>query len=58
MVLFVEVGNSEVHIATKYPELRLLGLSLENGGNGIFAIYKTDLVGILALDSTLSQISN
>lgn len=42
--LFVEVGNSEVHMPTKYPELPITWVEFENGGNGVFAINKTDLV--------------
>ncbi|MGO4894008.1 50S ribosomal protein L3 N(5)-glutamine methyltransferase [Flavobacterium sp. W21_SRS_FM6] len=42
--LFVEVGNSEVHMPIKYPDLPLTWVEFENGGSGIFAINKTDLV--------------
>jgi ribosomal protein L3 glutamine methyltransferase len=42
--LFVEVGNSEVHMPIKYPELPITWVEFENGGSGVFAINKTDLV--------------
>ena len=42
--LFVEVGNSEVHMPLKYPELPITWVEFENGGSGVFAINKTDLV--------------
>lgn len=42
--LFVEVGNSEVHMPVKYPELPITWVDFENGGNGVFAINKADLV--------------
>ncbi|MDP5032650.1 MAG: 50S ribosomal protein L3 N(5)-glutamine methyltransferase [Paraglaciecola sp.] len=42
--LFVEVGNSEVHMPIKYPDLPITWVEFENGGSGIFAINKTDLV--------------
>ncbi|BDX07530.1 50S ribosomal protein L3 N(5)-glutamine methyltransferase [Planctobacterium marinum] len=42
--LFVEVGNSLVHIPAAYPELPLHWVNLELGGDGIFAINKAELV--------------
>lgn len=42
--LFVEVGNSEVHMYTRYPELPIQWIEFENGGHGVFAINKNDLV--------------
>ena len=42
--LFVEVGNSEVHMPLKYPDLPITWVDFENGGSGVFAINKTDLV--------------
>jgi ribosomal protein L3 glutamine methyltransferase len=42
--LFVEVGNSEVHMYTRYPELPIQWVEFENGGHGVFAISKNDLV--------------
>ncbi|MCW8093115.1 50S ribosomal protein L3 N(5)-glutamine methyltransferase [Alteromonas sp. ASW11-130] len=42
--LFIEVGNSEVHMAQRFPELNVEWLSFENGGHGIFAIAKQSLV--------------
>lgn len=42
--LFVEVGNSEVHMYTRYPELPIQWIEFANGGHGVFAISKNDLV--------------
>lgn len=42
--LFVEVGNSEVHMPIKYPELPITWVDFEHGGSGVFAINKQDLV--------------
>lgn len=42
--LFVEVGNSLVHIPAVYPDLPLHWVNLEQGGDGIFAINKASLV--------------
>lgn len=42
--LFVEVGNSEVHMETRFPALAVTWLSFENGGQGIFAVNKATLV--------------
>lgn len=41
--LFVEVGNSEVHIATRFPGLHVDWCELSQGGSGIFAIQKETL---------------
>ena len=42
--LFVEVGNSEVHMYSRYPDLPIQWVEFENGGHGVFAISKNDLV--------------
>ncbi len=42
--LFVEVGNSEVHMSERFPGLEVIWLEFENGGSGIFAIRKNTLV--------------
>jgi ribosomal protein L3 glutamine methyltransferase len=42
--LFVEVGNSEVHMPIKYPDLPITWVEFERGGSGVFAISKHDLV--------------
>lgn len=42
--LFVEVGNSEVYMYSRYPELPIQWVEFENGGHGVFAISKNDLV--------------
>ena len=42
--LFVEVGNSQVHMQSQYPELPLQWLEFEHGGHGVFAISRQALV--------------
>jgi len=42
-LLIVEVGNSEVHLMTQFPQLPLIWIELEQGGNGVFAITAQDL---------------
>ncbi|RDV25158.1 50S ribosomal protein L3 N(5)-glutamine methyltransferase [Alteromonas aestuariivivens] len=41
--MLVEVGNSEVHMAARFPGLALNWVSLEQGGHGIFAVSKSAL---------------
>ena len=41
--LFVEVGNSLVHMEEKYPGLELQWLDFEFGGQGVFAVDKATL---------------
>lgn len=41
--LFVEVGNSMVHVQQQYPDLPLVWIDFEQGGHGIFAISNKDL---------------
>jgi ribosomal protein L3 glutamine methyltransferase len=41
--LFIEVGNSEVHMAQRFPGLKVNWLTFENGGHGIFAVSKAAL---------------
>jgi ribosomal protein L3 glutamine methyltransferase len=43
-LLVVEVGNSEVHLMEQYPDVSLIWVDLPNGGNGVFAITKEDLM--------------
>jgi ribosomal protein L3 glutamine methyltransferase len=42
--LFVEVGNSEVHMHARYPDLPIQWVEFEKGGQGVFAINKQPLV--------------
>lgn len=42
-VLFVEVGNSQVHMAELYPEVQFNWVELKNGGHGIFVLTKEQL---------------
>ncbi|MDC8831638.1 50S ribosomal protein L3 N(5)-glutamine methyltransferase [Alteromonas gilva] len=48
-VLFVEVGNSLVHMANRFPGLKIEWVELAHGGHGIFAVTKA------ALDSYKQQ---
>lgn len=41
--LFVEVGNSSVHMANRFPGLDVQWLSFERGGQGIFAVTRETL---------------
>ena len=42
--LFVEVGNSQVHVQEQYPELELDWVEFEHGGHGVFAVSKAALL--------------
>ncbi|MDN4502627.1 50S ribosomal protein L3 N(5)-glutamine methyltransferase [Alteromonadaceae bacterium BrNp21-10] len=42
--LFVEVGNSLVHMQQRYPDLPLQWVEFEHGGQGVFAINKQSLM--------------
>lgn len=42
-LLVVEVGNSEIHLMNSLPELPLVWVELENGGNGVFVITAAEL---------------
>ncbi|SEF76800.1 50S ribosomal protein L3 N(5)-glutamine methyltransferase [Marinobacterium lutimaris] len=42
-LLIIEVGNSEVHLMEQYPELPLMWVELESGGNGVFTITAPEL---------------
>lgn len=37
-LLVCEVGNSEIHLMQAYPDLPLIWVELEEGGNGVFVI--------------------
>lgn len=41
--MFVEVGNSEVHMETRFPGLQIEWIHFEFGGQGIFAVSKSAL---------------
>jgi len=47
--LFIEVGNSEVNFAQRFGDFEVRWCDLKQGGSGIFAIQKEDLVRQLAL---------
>jgi len=42
--LFVEVGNSQVHMNERYPGLPLTWVDFEQGGHGVFVINKAALL--------------
>ncbi len=42
--LFVEVGNSQVHVEQRFPGLELQWVNLSRGGQGIFAVSKSALL--------------
>lgn len=48
-LLVIEVGNSEVHLMQAYPELPLVRVELEAGGNGVFTITAPELRAHAAL---------
>ncbi len=48
-VLICEVGNSWVHMAELWPDVPFVWLSFEHGGEGVFAISRSDLVAAQAL---------
>lgn len=52
--LFVEVGNSEVNFAQRFGKFKVQWCTLVQGGNGIFAISKRDLLAQLPLLRSLS----
>ncbi|QLB12900.1 [LSU ribosomal protein L3P]-glutamine N5-methyltransferase [Bisgaardia hudsonensis] len=43
-VLVCEVGNSMIHLTEQYPDVPFKWQELKNGGVGVFALTKTDLV--------------
>ena len=45
--LFVEVGNSMVHMEAIYPEVPFEWIEFKHGGLGVFAINKQDLIDYL-----------
>jgi ribosomal protein L3 glutamine methyltransferase len=42
--MFVEVGNSEVHMASRFPGLEVTWCEFDLGGSGVFAVSKETLV--------------
>ncbi|EAR61735.1 50S ribosomal protein L3 N(5)-glutamine methyltransferase [Neptuniibacter caesariensis] len=43
-LLVVEVGNSEVHMMEQFPELPIVWIEFQRGGNGVFAITANELL--------------
>lgn len=43
-LLFVEIGNSMIHMQEQYPDVPFTWLEMENGGHGVFVISKEQLV--------------
>ncbi|GAA0785792.1 50S ribosomal protein L3 N(5)-glutamine methyltransferase [Marinobacterium sediminicola] len=42
-LLVVEVGNSEVHLMSSLPQLPIVWVELEQGGNGVFVVTADEL---------------
>jgi len=42
-LLVVEVGNSEVHLMEQFPQIPLIWVELDEGGNGVFVITAQEL---------------
>jgi ribosomal protein L3 glutamine methyltransferase len=47
-LLFVEIGNSMVHMQDKFPEVPFTWLEMQNGGHGIFVISKEQILASMA----------
>jgi len=45
-LLFVEVGNSQIHLDAAYPHIDFEWITLKSGGHGIFVISKEQLATI------------
>ena len=45
-LLFVEVGNSQVHLQQKYPEIPFQWIEFKSGGHGVFVLTKEQLQDI------------
>lgn len=50
--LFVEVGNSQIHMEAQYPGLPLHWVEFSRGGHGVFAINKSALEQYFNADAT------
>ncbi|WP_143314043.1 50S ribosomal protein L3 N(5)-glutamine methyltransferase [Colwellia sp. UCD-KL20] len=42
-ILICEVGNSEIHVASVYPEVPFKWLTFDHGGHGVFMLTKAQL---------------
>ncbi len=42
-ILICEVGNSQIHVSSVYPEVPFKWLSFERGGHGVFMLTKAEL---------------
>ncbi|MDG6896007.1 50S ribosomal protein L3 N(5)-glutamine methyltransferase [Volucribacter amazonae] len=51
-ILVCEVGNSMVHLIEQYPQVPFQWLSFKQGGDGVFALTKTQLIKYRALFET------
>ena len=48
-LLFVEVGNSQVHLQSAFPEIPFKWINFKNGGHGVFMLTKDQLDEITEL---------
>ncbi|WP_026971391.1 50S ribosomal protein L3 N(5)-glutamine methyltransferase [Aliagarivorans marinus] len=47
-LLFVEVGNSQIHLSEQFPEVPFTWIEFAHGGHGVFAISREQLVDVAA----------
>jgi len=48
-VLICEVGNSQIHVETLYPQVDFTWLTFERGGHGVFMLTKAQLIKFSAV---------
>lgn len=50
-LLFVEVGNSQIHLQQAYPEIPFTWVTFKSGGHGVFVLTKEQLDKIAIIES-------